>query len=167
MKCKICSSQTKERKILTRSNNKKKLYFCKKCEFEFFSHNPKKKLTENELNIYRLKKAGLEVPHRIEEFENGTNQSEIYIKKFINKKDIKANILEIGCSFGYFLNALKKKGFKNIYGLEINKICNKFVNDKLKIECFSGLNELKKKSIFLTKYFCFIVLNIFMILKII
>ena len=29
----------------------------KKCDFEFFSHDPKKKLSSNKLNISRLKKA--------------------------------------------------------------------------------------------------------------
>jgi len=40
------------------------------------------------------------------------------IKKRLDKKEIK--ILEVGCNVGRNLNALFKKGYKNLYGIEIN-----------------------------------------------
>ena len=148
MNCKICESKCKKKKILTRSNNRLNLFYCKKCDFEYFSHNPKKKLVLNKLNISRLKKAGLQIPSYNEDFNNGLTQSKNYIKKYIKKNDKKKKILEIGCSFGYFLYSLKKKGFSNVYGLEINKVCKNFVNNKLKIPCFTDLKNIKENVLF-------------------
>ena len=51
-------------------------------------------------------------------------------------------ILDIGCSWGYFLYLAKKKGHK-CYGLELNNIRRKYVNDKLKINCYEKIDHLK------------------------
>ena len=154
MFCKICKLKSNKRVIATRSKKKVNLFHCKNCDFEFFQHDPSKKLTLNKLNLTRLKKAGLKVPSRNEDFVNGLNQSKIYIDKYIKENEKKKYILEIGCSFGYFLFALKRKGFKNIFGLEINETCKNFVNNNLKIKCYSKLENLKNK-IFFDKIFLF------------
>lgn len=148
MICKICKFKSKKKAIFTRSGEKTNIYLCKSCDFEFFSHDPKKKLSSNKLNISRLKKAGLKVPTLNEDFKNGTFQSKIYIQKYLTENEKIKNILEIGCSFGYFLNLLKKNKFKNIYGVEINQTCRNYINHKLKIPCFSNIKEIKKGVMF-------------------
>ncbi len=50
----------------------------------------------------------------------GITINEIYEKKF-NYIDRKSSILELGCNIGLKLSILDKMGFKNLYGLEINK----------------------------------------------
>ncbi len=148
MICKICKLRSKKKSVVTRSGKKNNLYFCKNCDFEFFSQNPRKKLSLNKLNFSRLKMAGLKIPSLKEDFKNGTFQSEAYVKKYLKNNEKKKNVLEIGCSFGYFLNTLKKKGFKNVYGVEINQVCKKYINQKLKIPCYSDLDEIDSEILF-------------------
>lgn len=148
MICKICKFKVKKKLVFTRSREKTYIYFCKKCDFEFFPHDPKKKLSSNKLNISRLKKAGLKIPTLNEDFKNGTFQSRIYLQKYLKKNEKIKNILEIGCSYGYFLNLLKKNKFKNIYGVEINQTCKNYINQKLKIPCYSNIKEIKKGTMF-------------------
>lgn len=155
MKCKICRNKTKIKKTITRSKTYHQIYFCKSCDFEFFKYNPLKNLSENKLNIFRLAKAGLKIPKKNEEFLNGTLQSKKYLKEYVTKSDKTKNILEVGCSLGYFLNLLKKNGHKNIYGLEINEQNRKFVQNKLKIRCERELLNYKKDQIFFDKIFLF------------
>lgn len=155
MKCNICKKKTQKKKIVTRSKKKKILFFCKNCDYEFFFHNPKAQLTKNKLNITRLKKAGLKIPSKNEEFKNGLMQSKNYLKHFINKNDKKKNMLEVGCSLGYYLFSLKKFGCKNIYGLEINEDYRKYVNNKLNIRCEREINIYKKEKIQFDKIFLF------------
>lgn len=155
MKCSICNKIPKKKNIITRSKKKKILFFCKNCDFEYFLHNPKNQLKKNRLNVSRLKKAGLKIPNKKEEFNNGLLQSKNYLKEFINKKDLKKNILEIGCSLGYFLFTLKKFGCKNIYGLEINENYRRYVNRKLNIRCERNLSAYKQEKIQFDKIFLF------------
>ena len=147
MICKICKLNSEKKMITVRSGEKVNIYLCKKCNFEFF-HIIQKKLFSNKLNISRLKQAGLKIPTLNEDFKNGTFQSKIYMKKYLKKNEKKKNILEIGCSFGYFLNLLKKSNFKNIYGVEINQTCKNFINKKLKIPCYSTIEDIEKKILF-------------------
>lgn len=151
--CKICKSTTNFIKVITRSKSKKKLYYCKKCDYEFFNHSPNKNLERNKLDKTRLQKAGLKVPTRNQEFLNGFVQSNDYFKRYLRRNKKKLNILDIGCSWGYFLYLIKEKGH-NPYGLELNKIKRNFVENKLKIICKSDIsyyeiNNIKFDVIFL------------------
>ena len=44
--------------------------------------------------------------------------------------DKEAKIIDLGCGYGTFLNALSKLGYKNIYGVEIGKEQNEFFKKK-------------------------------------
>jgi len=156
--CKIDNSTCISRSVFTRSNKKIKLYYCKKCDFEFFSHDPRKSLEQNKLDISRLKKAGLKIPKLVEDFKNGILQSKIYINNHMDKKDKKKNILEVGCSWGYFLSLIKKQG-SFPYGLEINKIKSSYVNKKLKIRCEKDITRYEHEGIKFDKIFLFYVLE--------
>lgn len=139
---KICKKISKKKNIKTRSGAQKILYFCKKCDFDFFRNDPKKNLVDNKLDISRLYKAGISIPEISEEYKNGLKQSGGYIKKYIKKSDKFHKILEIGCGLGYFLDLARKK--KCIpYGLELNKLKKDYVNQRIKIRCEDDLNKYK------------------------
>lgn len=138
MFCKLCKKISKKKIIKTRSKKKKILFYCIDCDFEFFKFNPDTNLKKNKLDISRLQKAGLKIPTRNQDFLNGLEQSKLHIKKFLNVKK-KFKILEVGCSWGYFLYLTKKKGHES-YGLELNKSRISFVEKKLKIACKSNLD---------------------------
>ena len=87
--CKIDKHICVSRTVNTRSKKRMNLFYCKKCDFEFFTHNPKKNLKRNKLDVSRLEKAGMKIPEFKEDFENGVLQSKIYVKKYIDKKDKK------------------------------------------------------------------------------
>ena len=155
-KCLICSKNTHHKYILTRNNSKKKINYCKFCDFEFLKNNSLKKISKYGLDIYRLKPAGLKLPSLEEDFKNGELQSKIYLKKYLDKKKNKnTNILEVGCSWGYFLNIIKKKKKTNVYGLEIDIEKNNFVNKNLKIKCFFDIDEILKTELKFNKVFLF------------
>lgn len=156
--CIIDQSNCRKSLVNTRSKKKLKLFFCKNCDFEFFLHNPKKNLSKNKLDISRLKKAGLNIPNLREDFQNGLNQSKTYIKKYIKTGDRGKNILEVGSSWGYFLNLVKKKGCIP-FGLEINKTRSNYIRSKLKIRCDSSLQKIEKEGIKFKKIFLFYVLE--------
>jgi len=52
--------------------------------------------------------------------KTGFTEEEVFIKMF-EGIDKKSRILEVGCNIGLKLSILEKMGFKNLFGLEINK----------------------------------------------
>lgn len=148
--CEICQKKAKSKKVITRSKKKIDIFICKSCDFEFFIKEKKVNLKNNKLDKFRLKNAGLNINKQKKDISNGLNQAEEYIKKHLkNKKNLK--ILDIGCSWGYFLSLCKKKGHE-VYGLEINEIRKNYVNNKLKLKCYEtiqNLPEIKFDKIFL------------------
>ena len=88
------------------------------------------------------------VSHDIKKFKNN--------KKFLKRSSIltnlikreypnkKLNILDFGCGKGDLLLSLKKKGYKNLFGYDVNPF---FKNDlkKNSINFFSKLKEINKK----------------------
>ena len=163
MKCRICNYSVKSKYVLVRSGKKKELFECEKCELQFFDYNPDTSLNNDNLDKTRLKSAGLEIPKIDEDFKNGTLQSKKYLEEYIDKQCVDQNILEIGCSWGYFLNLLKEYGAIP-YGVEINEKRKSYVNKELFIKCESDLKDYKKLDIKFHKIFYFMLLNIFIIL---
>ena len=155
MKCKICKKETKSKYVITRSGKKKIIYYCNNCDYEFFDYDPVKNLKRNQLNISRLKKAGLNVPKINVEFNNGIEQSKKYLEQYIKKSDKKKYILDVGCSLGYFLYTCKKFGCEKVYGLEVNETNRKFVKKKLKIRCEKNIDIYEKEIIKFDKIFLF------------
>ena len=50
--------------------------------------------------------------------------------------------------FWLFSKFTQKSNFKNIYGVEINQTCKNFINKKLKIPCYSTIEDIEKKILF-------------------
>lgn len=59
-----------------------------------------------------------------------------WLAKHIPEK--KKRILDIGCSTGYFLNALKTLGYSDLHGLDPSPLCSSFVKEKHAIDCEIG-----------------------------
>ena len=157
-KCLICNSKVSNRNQRVRNGEYFEISFCQTCDFEFFSHNPNEGLEKDKLDLSRLASAGLAIPEVEEDFNNGLIQSKEYIDKYINHEDIGKNILEIGCSWGYFLKLLKDFGC-NAYGVEINNFRMSYVNSKLKINCKPDITAYENKKLKFKKIFLFYVLE--------
>lgn len=138
--CNICSGKTQKYKVKTRTKKKLFINKCKICDYEFFLDEKKKNLIQNKLDKLRLKSAGLKLIDKNSDFINGLKQSKNYINYYLPKQKIR--ILDVGCSWGYFLKLAKKKGHK-CYGLELNNVRRNYVNHKLRINCYQELNQLK------------------------
>jgi len=134
------------------------LWHCAACRFDFFAHDPTGSLAANQLDESRLKAAGLDIPAVERDFENGTQQSRGYIAEYIDAADRGANVLEIGCSWGYFLKLVQAAGAKP-YGVELNTVRAGYVNDKLGIACDPSLEACEARGIRFRKIFMFYVLE--------
>ena len=157
-KCSLCNQITVSRNQNVRSGETIKINCCDKCDFEFFSHDQKKALANDKLDTSRLESAGLKIPKIEDDFKNGLLQSQKYIQDYLNEDDIGQNILEIGCSWGYFLELTKKFGCIS-HGVEINKKRSRYVNKNLNIECHLDIKDYKLKKIKFKKIFLFYVLE--------
>ena len=156
--CQICKHKTKSFFVITRDKSKRKINFCNKCDFQFFNKNLSKSLSENKLDISRYNFEGLKMIPKTLEFKNGIEQSKEYIKQYINEIPKNNKILEIGCSWGYFLHLVNKKKLTP-YGVEVSVVKSNFVNKKLKICCEKNLDKIIKKEIKFKKIFLFYVVE--------
>ena len=156
-KCTICSCSTEELIKYSRSKNKLKLNYCKRCDWVFSNIDKSKSLSENNLDSSRLKKAGLDIPSLDEDFKNGLNQSQDYLDLYLDK-EIKEDILEIGSSWGYFLDIVKRNGHNPI-GIELNDIRRNYINETLKIDAYKDINLIERDKRKFNKIFMFYVLE--------
>ena len=87
--------------------------------------------------------------HSFEHYKDLNDEAKLLLNKVMKhatNKNIK--ILDLGCNIGRHLNFLKKKGFKNLYGVDIGKLPTKqskkfFPNlKKVNITCASFENYL-------------------------
>jgi 2-polyprenyl-3-methyl-5-hydroxy-6-metoxy-1,4-benzoquinol methylase len=156
--CKICGQNTTAKTVQVRSKKMIDIYHCDNCEFDFFDFNPESLLIEDKLDQSRLKAAGLDIPSIEEDFNNGLKQSLPLIESYFNETDKGENILEIGCSWGYFLELIKEHGGKP-YGIELNKVRTKYVNEHLNIPCFESLDECIKSNVKFKKIYLFYVVE--------
>ena len=156
--CLICDSSTEARDITIRGGKIKSIWHCSKCNFDFFGNDPTAGLVDNKLDQTRLQAAGLDIPKVDEDFLNGLNQSASLIEEYLGNPDKGRNILEIGCSWGYFLQAAKEIGV-NPYGVELNLQRAKYVNDTLAIPCDESLEKCEQRGLRFKKIFLFYVLE--------
>lgn len=134
------------------------LWNCAACEFDFFVHDPSSSLAANKLDESRLKAAGLDIPALEKDFANGTAQSLAYIDEYIDAGDRGQNVLEIGCSIGYFLKLARDTGAKS-HGVELNTTRAAYVNENLGIPCDTTLEACEARGIRFRKIFLFYVLE--------
>jgi len=156
--CTICGASSNSRTIDVRGNKRMGIYHCEICDFDFFVNDPTKGLADDKLDESRLKSAGLDIPSIEKDFANGIKQSQHYMETLVDESDKGKNILEIGCSVGYFLQLLKDYGAIP-YGVELNLGRTQYVNEHLGIPCFETLEKCEAKQIKFKKIFLFYVLE--------
>lgn len=153
-KCWLCDAMVAQRPVYLRSKKPSIINYCDHCKFEFFDHDNSNLLSGDKLDKTRLEAAGLDIPKMEKDFENGYAQSAVYIEEYLDESDIGSNILEIGCSWGYFLKRLKEYG-ANPYGVEVNSVRANYVNEELNICCYTDINSVVKSGIKFKKIFLF------------
>ena len=158
--CPACGDSNKKKHIATKARNDKKIIVneCSNCKHQYIIFNPTDGLLNDKLDQSRLKAAGLEIPPLEIDFENGILQNQEYITSYLSNEDKKANILEIGSSWGYFLKLVQDFGCK-AYGVEINRTRCEYVNESLKIPCVQHLEKFEELELRFKKIFLFYVLE--------
>ncbi len=156
--CRICEGKAHSRPAVTRGGKPVTLWHCFSCDFDFFAHDPTAGLIADRLDQTRLQAAGLDVPAVEQDFANGLRQAMPYMEEYMDASDRNSNILEIGCSRGYFLKLVQDAGAKP-YGVELNTVRAGYVNEKLGIPCDGSLDECEKRGIRFKKIFMFYVLE--------
>ncbi len=152
--CWLCNQETLSKSVQLRSKKEALIQYCGSCHFEFFSHENKSLLIGDQLDKTRLQSAGLDIPKQEKDFENGYKQSQSYIQEYLTKEDIGKNILEIGCSWGYFLKAVREFGAVP-YGVEINPVRASYVAENLNIRCEADIEKYHSSAIKFKKIFSF------------
>jgi 2-polyprenyl-3-methyl-5-hydroxy-6-metoxy-1,4-benzoquinol methylase len=156
--CPICEESASSHQVRVRSGKEMVLWHCAICEYDFFAHDPTSSLAANKLDKSRLKASGLDIPTRDADFINGLKQSRHYIEEYFDTDDKGANILEVGCSWGYFLKLARDAG-ASPFGIEVNSLRAQYVNNDLKIPCFSDIESCESSGIRFHKIFLFYVLE--------
>lgn len=156
--CPICKGPASSRPVRVRNGKEMLLWHCAPCDFDFFAYDPTAGLAANKLDESRLKASGLDIPSRDADFANGLKQSRPLIDEYVNAGDRGRNILEIGCSWGYFLNLVKDAG-ASPYGVEVNSLRARYVNDDLKISCFADIETCESRGLRFHKIFLFYVIE--------
>jgi hypothetical protein len=154
VKCWLCDKESIKKNIFLRSKKETIINHCTECNFEFFETDNFRLLSTNQLDKTRLESAGLDIPKQEKDFQNGYEQSQSYIQEYLTSTDKGANILEIGCSWGYFLKAIRDFGAIP-YGLEINPVRCDYVIKELNIRCEHNLELYQNSSIKFKKIFSF------------
>ncbi len=158
LKCPICKKSTNKLIKKSRSGSNIELGNCISCDFLFTNIDKSNSLKNNQLDQTRLKDAGMQIPTIEKDFHNGSIQSKYYIKKYFNNINSSLNILEIGCSWGYFLNSLRNIGH-SVCGIEISEERRNYVQNKLKINCYGNVESLNGKGVLFDKIFLFYVIE--------
>jgi 2-polyprenyl-3-methyl-5-hydroxy-6-metoxy-1,4-benzoquinol methylase len=134
------------------------LWHCTTCEYDFFTHDPTASLAADKLDETRLKSSGLDIPSRDADFQNGLAQSRVLIDEYLDDRDNGRKVLEIGCSWGYFLKLAKEMGAIP-YGIEVNTIRATYVRTELGIPCYPNLETCESGGNRFRKIFLFYVLE--------
>jgi 2-polyprenyl-3-methyl-5-hydroxy-6-metoxy-1,4-benzoquinol methylase len=156
--CIVCGKGAHGQETRVRSGRSLELFHCTSCDFDFFDFDPTANLAANKLDETRLKAAGLEIPTIERDFQNGIKQSIPHIQEYLDDSDVGRNVLEIGCSWGYFLKLAQDQGARS-YGLEVNGIRAEYVKNTLNIPCEVDLASLAQSGTKFKKIFLFYVLE--------
>lgn len=148
--CEICGNDEKKRIFKQKFINPSKNYFhsgydvviCAKCGFAFADNIPDQKFLDSyyremtKKTFYKSKRIneGKKSPEEnflIRQLTNSANNIEKYLKK-------QNSILDIGCDTGVLLSLLKKRGYKNLKGIDMSKLSSKIAKEKYGIDVIVG-----------------------------
>ena len=152
--CPLCNSKKGNIEVITKhvyGGNGSAFYKCSSCEviFQFpgLSDKEEKIFYKKEFEKFMDSRIGQKSKwQKAEDHIKFNIETKIrrkkYLDKFLTKKTQK--ILEVGCSSGFMMYDLIKKGH-TCHGIEPSGIFSKFLKKK-KIKLFKNLNEIKKKN---------------------
>ncbi len=133
-RCILC--QTREREKLIEKDNWS-VYRCPECGLGFLDPRPSEKEIEN---LYRSEyfseqyDAGLDPDSA--EYRKRLN-GEQHRLKFIKSIKSSGDLLDIGCGYGYFLDACRRKGYK-VQGLDVSRWAAQYAVEKLNLSVTAG-----------------------------
>ena len=126
---------------------------CNKCGFLFASNLPSPKDLEkfykkNEKYAYKAD-SGSMPEYAITLHNTSFEFIDTYLKNKFSNKRFNLAILDVGCGSGYLLHCLKKKGYKNIQGLDPAPDCRIVAKKLYGVKVVSAtLSEYKNKNKF-------------------
>jgi len=85
---------------------------------------------------YSLRNTDVDVINNAYKNETGFTEQEV-LEKFFREIDKNSKIIEIACNVGLKLTMLKRLGFKNLTGLEINKTAYEIAQKKSRHKFYS------------------------------
>jgi len=133
IKCNLCNSDEHQALYrINRGGKKFNIVKCKKCGLVYINPQP----TKDELARYY--NALYSVP--LEANKKGQAKKAREILKEISKHKQGKSLLEIGCSYGFLLDFMKKKGWR-VKGVEISKEASNYAREKLGLDVFTGTLE--------------------------
>jgi len=123
--CDLCG--TVEAKLITVSNGFN-LVECKNCGFVYINPRPPKEILRNFYKEYFSEESD-----DIDAWRREFQSLYLQIKDEINKMcEAKGRILDIGCSFGFFLDLMRKDGWE-VFGLDYSKTAVDYATNVLKL----------------------------------
>ena len=102
---------------------------CGKCGFVFLDPQP----THEELQIFY----DSQYQYDRTSYKNAIERQDLWLDYLERALGSTGNLLEIGCSYGYFLNAARKRGW-TVRGVEPGKDATDFATQKLGLEVIKG-----------------------------
>ncbi len=159
--CEICGeSKIKDiyrQKFVSTSGNESfssyDVVVCNKCGFLFASNLPSPKDLEkfyknNEKYAYKADRGSLP-EYAITLHKGSFKFIDTDLKNKFSQKRFDLKILDVGCGSGYLLNCFRKKGYKNIKGLDPATDCKIIAKKLYDVEVVSAtLSEYKDKNNF-------------------
>lgn len=128
VKCNLCQSDDTKKLYVKDSFN---IVRCRKCGLVYV--NPRPTLEELK-EFYKEKDAHIEPAKERDIFMHRFEKIIKIIEKFKNK----GKLLDIGCSYGYFLELAQRHGWES-YGVEISDYVSRYCREKLNLNVFTGV----------------------------
>ena len=109
---------------------------CQNCGFCFASSIPEQSMfNQYYRDLSKYEHQGL--MNELSEYDiSRYSKSAQLLSEFVEDKQ--ARILDVGCSTGGLLNALKQVGYKNLHGLEPSPLCARLARQRYDVEVFTG-----------------------------
>jgi SAM-dependent methyltransferase len=110
---------------------------CESCGFSFANNIPDQEIFDTYYEAFSKYESVFDGKYTESQFDK--KRFEIicsYI--FENNIERSANILDIGCSTGFFLNILKNAGFHSVKGIDPSDNCSKIAKDYYNIQVYTG-----------------------------
>ncbi|OGG33826.1 hypothetical protein A3I80_01205 [Candidatus Gottesmanbacteria bacterium RIFCSPLOWO2_02_FULL_40_10] len=130
-KCRLCNSEKLDFFLM---ENNYKLYRCSFCKVVSIYPQPTKieleKFNKNKYNSLQNKKAYFSAKNKLYE---RARLDDGFIKKFKPR----GILLDVGCSYGFYLDVFGKSGFQ-VQGIELAPIAIKYARNKLRLNILKG-----------------------------